>query len=157
MSELDLVMSRVMNAPRAKVWRAFADPKHLAAWWCPAPWVTEVKAFDLRPGGAFHTYMTGPLPDGTQGESDNPGCFLEIVPGERLVSTSMLGAGFRPLVTDLGITTVFTFTDEAGGTRVHAVAMHATADDSARHAAMGFDHGWGIMFSQWEAYAASLD
>jgi hypothetical protein len=77
----DLEISRVMKAPRAKVWRAFADPAHLARWWCPQPWVTEVKAFELRPGGAFHTHMTGPLPDGTQGVSDNPG----VLPRDRAV------------------------------------------------------------------------
>jgi uncharacterized protein YndB with AHSA1/START domain len=153
----DLTISRVMRAPRAKVWRAFADPAHLAAWWCPAPWVTEVKAFELRPGGAFHTYMTGPLPDGTQGESDNPGCFLEIVPLTRIVSTSMLVGGWRPAKSWLGITTVFTFSDVEGGTLVHAQAMHASPEEAAKHQEMGFEHGWGIMFAQWDAFAAALD
>ena len=68
----DLVISRLVRAPRAAVWRAWTDPVLLKEWWCPKPWATEVRAFDLRPGGDFHTFMSGP--DG--GTSDNPGCFL---------------------------------------------------------------------------------
>ena len=89
---LDLKISRHMAVPRVKLWQAWSDPALLVQWWCPKPWTTEVRAFDLRPGGAFHTVMRGP--DG--GISDNPGVFLEVVPMERLVSTSTLTAGWRP-------------------------------------------------------------
>jgi uncharacterized protein YndB with AHSA1/START domain len=88
----DLVISRLVRAPRAALWRAWTDPKLLKEWWCPKPWTTEVRAFDMRPGGAFHTFMQGP--DG--GISDNPGCFLEIIPQSRIVFTSGLIAGWRP-------------------------------------------------------------
>ena len=67
----DLIISRILRAPRDKLWRAWTEPDLLKEWWCPKPWTTEVKAFDLRPGGAFHTLMKGP--DG--GSSDNPGSF----------------------------------------------------------------------------------
>lgn len=154
--QLDLEISRVMKAPRAKVWRAFEDPKHLAQWWCPRPWVTEVRAFELRPGGAFHTYMTGPLPDGTQGTSDNPGCFLEVVRHERIVTTSLLVGGWRPARSWLDMTTIFTLSDVDGGTRLHALAMHLTPEETLKHKEMGFEHGWGIMLSQWEEFATSL-
>jgi uncharacterized protein YndB with AHSA1/START domain len=66
--EYDLEISRVLRVPRELVWQAWSDPAHLKEWWCPKPWTTEVRAFDLRPGGAFHTFMRGP--DG--GTSDNP-------------------------------------------------------------------------------------
>ena len=56
----DLVISRLIRAPRALVWKAWADPQLLKEWWCPKPWTTEVRAFDMRPGGAFHTFMRGP-------------------------------------------------------------------------------------------------
>ena len=52
----DLVISRLVRAPRATVWRAWTDPALLAQWWCPQPWTTEVRAFDLRAGGAIHTF-----------------------------------------------------------------------------------------------------
>ena len=69
----DLVISRLLPAPRAALWRAWTDPTSLPVWWCPRPWTTELRAFDLRPGGAFHTVMRGP----DEGISDNAGCFLE--------------------------------------------------------------------------------
>lgn len=55
---------------------------------------TEVLAFDFRAGGAFHTVMHGP--DGER--SDNPGCFLEVIPQQKIVMTSMLTADYRPAV-----------------------------------------------------------
>jgi uncharacterized protein YndB with AHSA1/START domain len=152
----DLTIERVLKAPRAKVWRAWSDPNHLKEWWCPKPWVTQVKAFDLRPGGAFHTNMTGPLPDGTQGQSDNPGCFLEIAPMERIVATSALGAGWRPIPSEMPMTTIFTFADHPDGTLHKAVCMHLNAEQRQQHAAMGFEHGWGTMFDQLGDYAAAL-
>ena len=85
----DLVIERLVRAPRRTLWRAWSDPAMLEEWWCPKPWTTEVRAFDLRPGGAFHTFMRGP--DG--GSSDNPGAFLEVVPEQRIVFTSMLLGG----------------------------------------------------------------
>ena len=54
-TRLDLEIVRVVAAPRAKVWRAWSDPDILKQWWCPKPWVTEVRAFDFRPGGAFQS------------------------------------------------------------------------------------------------------
>ena len=80
-TKLDLEIVRLVAAPREKVWRAWSDPDILKQWWCPKPWVTDVRAFDFRSGGAFHTFMSGP--DG--GESDNPGLFLDVVPMERIV------------------------------------------------------------------------
>ena len=149
MPDHDLVISRLLKAPRAALWRAWTEPERLKEWWCPKPWVTEVRAFELRPGGAFHTFMSGP--DG--GTSDNPGCFLEIVPGERIVSTSMLLGGWRPATPWMAMTAVITFADEAGGTRYTATAMHPDAATRDRHAEMGFFEGWNLCIDQLEAYA----
>ena len=57
---LDLVIERVLRAPRAAVWRCWTEPELFVQWWCPKPWVTELRALELRPGGAFHTTMRGP-------------------------------------------------------------------------------------------------
>jgi uncharacterized protein YndB with AHSA1/START domain len=149
MPDHDLVISRLLKAPRAALWRAWTEPERLKEWWCPKPWVTEVRAFELRPGGAFHTFMSGP--DG--GTSDNPGCFLEIVPGERIVATWMLLGGWRPATPWMAMTAVITFADEAGGTRYTATAMHPDAATRDRHAEMGFFEGWNLCIDQLEACA----
>jgi uncharacterized protein YndB with AHSA1/START domain len=147
-----LSISRLVGATPAQLWRAWTDPVLLARWWCPRPWTTEVRAFDLRPGGGFHTFMSGP--DG--GTSDNPGCVLEVVPRERLVFTTVLGAGWRPITSWLPMTAVFTFAPDPGGTRYTATAMHPDAATSDRHAEMGFAEGWGVCIDQLEAVAREL-
>ena len=148
----DLVISRLVRAPRAMVWKAWADPALLKEWWCPKPWTTEVRAFDIRPGGAFDTYMRGP--DG--GTSDNPGCFLEVVPQQRIVITSMLLGGWRPGTPWLPFTGIFTMADEDGGTRYVATAMHPDKPARDKHEEMGFHEGWGTCIDQLEAFAQQL-
>jgi uncharacterized protein YndB with AHSA1/START domain len=146
----DLAISRLLRSPRAALWRAWTDPAELKEWWCPKPWTTEVRAFDLRPGGDFHTFMRGP--DG--GTSDNPGCFVEIVREERIVFTSMLVGGFRPATPWMPLTAVITMADEDGGTRYTATVMHPDAETKKRHEDMGFHEGWNMCIDQLDAWAS---
>lgn len=148
----DLVIARVLRAPRAAIWRAWSEPALLARWWCPMPWTTEVLAFELRPGGAFHTFMKGP--DG--GTSDNPGAFLEIVPQRRIVSTSMLVGGWRPAKPWMPMTAVITMDDEGGGTRYTACAMHPDAATCQQHEHLGFFEGWNLCIDQLDELALEL-
>ena len=134
------------------MWKAWADPQLLEAWWCPKPWVTEVRAFDMRAGGAFHTFMRGP--DG--GTSDNPGCFLEVVPQERIVCTSMLLGDWRPATPWMPFTAVFSMADEGDGTRYVANVMHPDKATRDKHEEMGFFEGWGTCIDQLEAFARQL-
>ena len=147
-----LEISRYLAVPRTRIWQAWANPGYLAQWWCPKPWTTEVRAFDFRPGGDFHTYMRGP--DG--GTSDNPGCFLEIVQFERIVWTSTLAGGWRPTTPWLPLTAVLSLADEGNGTRYTAACLHKDPDDCRKHEAMGFLEGWGTCITQLEAFAQKL-
>ena len=115
-----------------------------------------MRAFDLRPGGAFHTYMTGPLPDGTSGISDNPGCFLDVVPMQRIVSTSMLLEGYRPATPWLPMTAIITMADEGAGTHYVARVLHPNAETAQRHAEMGFFDGWNTCITQLDEFARGL-
>jgi uncharacterized protein YndB with AHSA1/START domain len=148
----DLVISRLIRVPRATLWRAWTEPALLKAWWCPKPWTTEVRAFDLRPGGAFYTFMRGP--DG--GTSDNPACFLHIVPQARIVFTSQLIGGWRPGTPWMAFTAIIDMADEADGTRYVATVMHPDKATRDRHEALGFFDGWGTGIDQLEALAQSL-
>ncbi len=151
--EYDLEISRVLRVPRALVWQAWSDPAHLKEWWCPKPWTTEVRAFDLRPGGAFHTFMRGP--DG--GTSDNPGAFLEVVPQSRLVWTSALLEHWRPAADPwMPMTAYINLSDEGEHTRYVATVLHKDKATRDQHEAMGFFDGWGTCITQLEQFAASL-
>ena len=145
----DLVISRLVRAPRATLWRVWTDPNLLKEWWCPKPWTTEVRAFDLRAGGAFHTCMRGP----DEGTSDNPGCFLEVIPHARIVFTSLLIEGWRPATPWLAFTAVISMADEGNGTRYIATVMHPDKATRDRHEEMGVFQGWNTCIDQLEAFA----
>lgn len=152
-SEFDLVISRRLRVPRALVWQAWTDPVYLKQWWCPKPWTTEVLAFDLVPGGAFHTLMRGP--DGET--SDNPGSFLEIVPLSRIVWTSALLENWRPASEPwMPMTAFITLDDEDGDTRYVATVLHKDKATRDQHEEMGFFDGWGTCITQLEDFAGSL-
>lgn len=149
----DLTITRLLHASPAALWRAWSEPELLCQWWCPQPWTTEVLAFDLQPGGAFHTLMSSP--DGNT--SDNPGSFLEVVPRERIVLTSLLTAGWRPATPWLGFTAVITMAPEGTGTRYTATVMHPDPDTRERHEKMGFFEGWGLVITQLDELASALE
>ena len=145
----DLILTRDTPVAREKLYRGWTEPVHLMKWFCPLPWRATKCEIDLRPGGTFYTFMHGP--DGAS--HDSAGCYLEIVPNARLVWTSALAPGWRPATNPfLPFTCVLTFDDKpGGGARFTARALHADAETSAKHAAMGFDTGWGKAFEQLEA------
>jgi uncharacterized protein YndB with AHSA1/START domain len=151
--ELDLVLERELAVPVAAVWEAWTTPAKLMPWFCPLPWTTVACEIDLRPGGKFATTMQSP--EGEQFPSE--GCYLEVVPERRLVWTSVLGEGFRPIAPsngadDMPFTAVLEFEPTATGTRYRATAIHPTREHSRRHAEMGFADGWGECANQLERF-----
>lgn len=152
--DLDLVLDRVVDVPRELVFRAWTQPEHLKPWFCPKPWQTTHCEIELRPGGKFRTVMEGP--DGEK--HDNEGCFLEIVPNEKLVWTGLMTGGFRPQAIPPGapvFTCILTFTPEGKGTRYRAHVMHLDPAMKDAHEAMGFTHGWGAALDQLVALLKS--
>ena len=151
---LDLVLERVVDVPRELVWAAWTQPEHIKKWFTPAPWKTIDCEIDLRPGGKFQTTMQSP-----EGQTfPNTGCYLEIVPKEKLVFTNAMAPGYRPLVAG-GAPFLFTavITLEAMGisTKYTATAIHADVDGRTKHEAMGFHHGWGAALDQLVALMKS--
>ncbi len=53
----DLSISRLIKAPPAAVWRAWAEAEHFDKWWLPHPMECRSVKHDLRPGGGFETLM----------------------------------------------------------------------------------------------------
>lgn len=150
---LDLVFTRVVPVPPRLIWRCWTEPALLVQWFTPHPWKTTHAEVDLRPGGAFRTVMQGP--DG-QVMDEPAGCWLEVVPHSRLVWTDALAPGFRPRANPF-MTAILTFDEEAGGTRYTARVMHKDEADRERHAAMGFEQGWGAALDQLVEVAGRLE
>lgn len=147
---LDLVLSREVDIPPEKVWRAWTEPEHLVHWFAPKPWSVRECVLDVRPGGIFRVVMQSPEGEAMDGE---PGCFLEVVPGRKLVWTDALQPGFRPS-TNPFFTAALSFDPlPGGGTRYTAIAIHRTPEVRDQHAAMGFHEGWGTVLTQLVEYA----
>ena len=149
----ELTIARFIKAPPSVVWRAWSTPEHLEKWWIPAPIECKVIRLDLRPGGAFETRMREGSGD-FQPHVD--GCFLEIVPEARLVSTTVLTAGWQPAEPWLALTAIITFEAEDGGTRYAARVLHKNAAESQNHEKMGFYDGWGTTIDQLATFVAHL-
>ena len=62
-AEREIVISRVIDAPRELVFEAFTEVRHLSQWWGPDGFTTTTRAFEFRVGGAWDFAMHGP--DGT--------------------------------------------------------------------------------------------
>lgn len=62
-AEREIVISRVISAPRELVFEAFTEVRHLSQWWGPDGFTTSTRAFEFRVGGSWDFVMHGP--DGT--------------------------------------------------------------------------------------------
>lgn len=148
----NLILSRVLKAPRALIYTCWTTPEHMVHWFMPKPhFVTDI-TIDLRPGGRFDSTMHV---DGAVFPSQ--GCVLDAVKDRRFAFTDLMIAEFQPVATPgLGFTATIDLTDDEGGTLYHVTARHRTIEDTARHEAMGFSVGWGIVADQLDAYALGL-
>ena len=152
---LDLVLERVVDVPRALVWRAWTEPEHMVKWFCPLPWKTTDAQVDLRPGGIFQTTMQGPEGPGFT----NTGCILQVVGQERLVWTGALGPDFRPqdkalfAAVPFVMSAIIALEDVAGGTKYTALVRHGDVASRQAHEQMGFHAGWGKALDQLVEHA----
>ena len=79
----DVVITRMFDAPRSLVWRAWTEPEHVMRWWGPKDFISPTCTIDLRVGGSYLFCMQAP--DGQKYWST--GVYREIVPLERIVCT----------------------------------------------------------------------
>lgn len=79
-ADREIVITRVIEAPRELVFAAFTEVRHLSQWWGPDGFTTTTRAFDFRPGGVWDFVMHGP--DGTDYQEWIS--WKEIVPPERI-------------------------------------------------------------------------
>ncbi|HEV2559016.1 MAG TPA: SRPBCC family protein [Microvirga sp.] len=147
----ELVLTRLIEAPREALYRCWTEPDLLKQWFAPLPYTTPHAELDVRPGGSNLIVMRAP--DGS--EFPNRGVYLEVVPNERLVVTDAYTAAWEPSPKPF-TTLILTFENEGGGTRYTARVRHWTAEDRDAHERMGFHEGWGICADQLAALAGRI-
>ena len=123
----------------------------LVHWFVPTPWTVTACEMDLRPGGVVSTTMRSPEGE----EFPNSGCYLEVVPGERLIFTDTLLPGFRPAPAPFFTAGLF-LTPQGDSTLYRAVAVHGDSAARQKHEEMGFHDGWGTVVGQMVDYIKAM-
>jgi len=115
-SDRELVMSRVLNAPRQLVWEVWTNPEHIKHWWGPNGFTNTIFEMDVRPGGVWDFIMHGP--DGT--DYKNKSIYKEVIKPERLVYDHISGPKFQFTVT---------FTEQGKKTQISIQMLFETAGE----------------------------
>jgi uncharacterized protein YndB with AHSA1/START domain len=139
-SDREVVVTRVVNAPRRLVFAAWTEPKHLQRWLTgPEGWTMPVCEIDLRPGGRWrYVYRKA---SGT--EMTLTGSVLEVAPPERFVTTESWGPEWPDTVNTLVLT-------EADGRTTIALTITYVSKE-ARDAALdtgamdGMNHAFELL------------
>jgi uncharacterized protein YndB with AHSA1/START domain len=131
-----LTLSRVYDAPRELVWKAWTDPKHIVKWMFAQDWETPFAETDVRPGGAFRIGMR-PADHSEEGFTFE-GEYREVVEPERIVQLTSDG---RLLTTR--------FEDQGGKTKLTVSVEMAESEEQERT-------GYGQILDNLATHLASL-
>jgi uncharacterized protein YndB with AHSA1/START domain len=144
----EIVITRVLNAPRELVWKAWTDPDHFKRWWGPKDFTAPFCQIDLRVGGKYLNCMRSP-----QGrEYWGTGVYREVVPFERLVFTdsfsdaegNVVPATYYGMPADfpLEMLVTVTFEDEAGKTRMTLKHENLPAGEMSEQTGAGWSQSF---------------
>ncbi len=127
-AERKLVITRIFDAPRAVVWKAWTEPKHFMLWWGPKGFTAPFCKIDFRVGGVYHSCMRSP-----EGKDYwSTGVYREIVPLERIVCTdsfadvegNVVPATYYGMSADFPLEMLVTVTFEEQGEKTKLTLTH---------------------------------
>ena len=118
-ADREIMMSRVIDAPRELVFEAFTEVRHLSRWWGPEGFTTTTRAFEFRVDGVWDFVMRGP--DGTDYQEWI--CWTEIAPPERI---ALLHGEFRS--DPNAFESVVTFAPDGATTRIEMRTVFPTKE-----------------------------
>lgn len=146
----ELVITRVFDAPRSRVFNAWTVQKDLAQWWGPKGFTNPVCELDVRPGGGIRIDMTGP--DGVV--YPMKGAFHEIAPAERLVVTTSAfeDEEGNPL---LEVLNTVTFAEHNRKTKLTLQAVVVKSAPEVEAALDGMEEGWSQSLDRLAEYVAA--
>ncbi len=118
-ADREIIITRLLDAPRAIVFKAWAEPSQVARWWGPTGFTNTVTEMDVQPGGVWRLVMHGP--DGV--DYPNKMIYKEVVQAERLVF--LHGDDVDGDAGEFHVTV--TFDDEGGKTRLTMRSLFKSA------------------------------
>ena len=149
-ADREIVITRLIDAPRELVFTAWTDPNHVAHWWGPKGFTTTIHEMDVRPGGVWRLVMHGP--DGT--DYPNKIIFVEVVKPERLVYTNSGGKKGGP---SAQFQNTVTFEEQGGKTKL-TMRMVFSSPEELEHVVKvyGAIEGGKQTLERLEEYLAKL-
>jgi uncharacterized protein YndB with AHSA1/START domain len=144
-AEPELLITRLLDAPRSLVFAAWTKPEHLVRWWGPKDFTAPSLAMDVRPGGVWRACIRS----AEGADYWMHGTYREVAPPERLVFTFAWEDQGQP--SHQMLVTV-TFAEHDGKTRL---TFHQAPFESVE--SRDFHHGgWSECFDRLEDYLAHL-
>jgi uncharacterized protein YndB with AHSA1/START domain len=152
-SKADLVITRIIDAPREQVWKVWTDPKQVARWWGPHGFSNPLCEWDARPGGAILVHMRGPAGSPFDMVMPMKGRFHEVAAPERLVFTS---SAFDDEAShaQLEVRNTVTFTEHNGKTKLTLHAKVVKSSSAVAGALAGMEQGWTESLERFDALLA---
>lgn len=153
-TDQEITITRLFNAPRELVWKVWTDPYHLQRWWEPHGFVNTDCAIQLQVGGVMRLNMHAP--DGKVYPCQ--GTFREITAPERLVydgdptAAHACGAGLPP-----SATVTITFTEQGDQTLLTLHTRFASTERLQAAAEAGFVIGWETTLERLADYFITQD
>lgn len=153
-----LIIERVFNAPKEKLWKAYADKEWFERWWGPEGWETTVKEFTFAPGGTIHYCMK--CVDENQGEFFGQEAWGMMVLSEidepnRFTATDYFSDAEGTKNPDMPSQQfVVEFVEEGEGTRLINKSITESAEQLESLVAMGMVEGFGSQLNKLEKLVA---
>jgi uncharacterized protein YndB with AHSA1/START domain len=142
----EVVVTKVLNAPRPMVFKAWTDPKHVAQWWGPHQFTNRIRKWEARPDGVIDLDMIGP--DGTAYPMN--GMFTALNEPDSLTFTSSIpGPTGKPV---FEVLTTVSFTESGGKTTVTMHAHITGQTDAAEQYLIGMEAGWTQSFEKLDSF-----
>ncbi len=150
----ELVITRVFDAPRELVWKAWTDPQQVKRWWGPKDFTAPHISIDFREGGKYLYCMHGVGAPGTPAQDFwSAGVFKEIVPEERIVVSDYFSDkdGNKTSPAQMGLSEDFpaesevTITFDKEGDKTRLTITYPLPQSGATREAMlnsGMEQGW---------------
>jgi len=146
----DLTLTRILDAPRSLVYRAWTDPQHLARWWGPHGFTAPECRADVRPGGEIYIRMVGHGFDHAM-----QGRFVEVVEPKRVVFDSWLDD--ETGTTFLEIRNTVTLEEHGAGKTALTLHAHVVyAGTGSEGPLSGMEEGWDQSLERLGTYVSGL-
>ena len=153
-AQQDLIITRVFDAPRERVWKAWTEPEQVKKWWGPRDFTAPHIDIDLQAGGKYVYCMRGAGPDGAFRDYWGVGIYKEIVQLKRLVYTdsfadekgNVVPATHYGMAPDFPLEMLVTVTFETRGTGT-IMTLHHEGMPSGEMADMTKE-GWNGSFDK---------